>query len=152
MNTHDEALSATFCRVIEQLAFMFAEPAEKEAIPTPDGECVSVAMRFEGALAGGLRLAVPAAMCGELAGNMLGMDPDDEQAIAKGLDALKELLNVICGNILTDIAGEEAVFSLSIPTSQALTAAEWAAFQAEPATLGFQVDEHPALLQLAVKG
>jgi hypothetical protein len=154
MKTDDaQGLSNTFCRVIEQLAFMFVEPAEKSKLPTDDKNYLAVRIDFKGARQGALRLAVPAAMCVELAGNMLGTQlEDDQQAAAKGLDALKEVLNVTCGNILTDIAGDQAVFTLGIPESIPLDTAGWAEFLGQPGTQGFLIDEHPALLQFQMEG
>ncbi|MCE5229371.1 chemotaxis protein CheX [bacterium] len=149
---HAEALSDTFCRVIEQLAFMFAEPAEPDVVPQPAGPCVAVAMEFSGVFGGSLRLAVPAAICAELAGNMLGMDLDDGEAAARGTDSLKELLNITCGNILTEIAGTEAVFTLTIPAAEPLEPGKWDEFRRREGALAFLIDDNPALLELVVKG
>ena len=149
---HAEALGETFCRVIEQLAFMFAEPAEPDIVPQPDGPCVAVGMEFSGVFSGSLRLAVPTAICAELAGNMLGMELDGDEAAVRGTDSLKELLNITCGNILTEIAGTEAVFTLTIPKSTPIEAEAWQEFCRREGTLAFLIDDNPALLELNVEG
>ena len=51
----------------------------------------------------------------ELAGNMLGMDDDAEISETEQQDALKEILNVICGNALPAIAGDQVEFSIDAP-------------------------------------
>jgi hypothetical protein len=138
--------------VLEQLAFMFAEPAGRDAFAAPDGEWLALSMGFSGPLSGALQLAVPPGLCVALAANMLGMDDDDEEAADKGLDAMKEVLNVTCGNILTELAGTEPVFTLTIPEVKPLDAPGWADWLADPAAMGFLIDEHPALLRFRVEG
>ena len=52
----------------------------------------------------------------ELASNMLGLDMADGPASpGQQEDALKELMNVICGNLLPEIAGCEAIFNVGAP-------------------------------------
>ena len=149
---HVQTLGETFCRVLEQLAFMFPEPAAKSELPTHTGEYVSVSMGFKGVFNGTLRLAAPSAICAEIAVNMLGMDLDDEEVAAKGLDALKEVLNVTCGNILTEIAGDEAVFALDIPEATIMDASGWSDLLRHDETLCFLIDDCPALLQFQGEG
>ena len=97
----------------EALAFMMPMPADDE--PSADAPTVIASVRFAGPFAGTLLLTVEQAMLAELAGNMLGMmDPDDLTA-EQQIDGLKELLNVICGNLLPELAGEEAVFDVLAP-------------------------------------
>lgn len=147
----DRTVSAAFCRVIEQLAFMFAEPAAKDELPAPDGPWVAVGMKFAGALEGRLRLAVPMSICADLAENILGADLDCEQAEAKAMDALKEVLNVTCGNILTDLAGLEPVFALTIPEVTPLDPVAWQGMFGQPDVQALLVDEYPVLLHFEMK-
>ncbi|NLF29817.1 MAG: chemotaxis protein CheX [Planctomycetes bacterium] len=97
----------------EALAFMLPMTCDGDA--AIDAPAVTASVRFAGPFAGTLLLTVEQAMLAELAGNMLGaMDPqdltDEQQA-----DGLKELLNVICGNLLPELAGQEAVFDVLAP-------------------------------------
>lgn len=153
METEQEAkLNETFCRVLEQLAFMFAEPAAKDELPPPaEEDAMCVRMGFSGSLEGTLQLGIPLGICAELATNMLGMDLGHDEAAAKGLDAMKEVLNVTCGNILTELAGTEPVFTLSIPEATPLTAEAWEEFCGREDTLGYLVDETPVLLQFQIE-
>ncbi|MDM8539151.1 hypothetical protein QUF70_20550, partial [Desulfobacterales bacterium HSG17] len=48
-------------------------------------------------------------------GNMLGIEEDETSTSEQQYDALKELLNVICGNLLPEIAGKEAIFKVGMP-------------------------------------
>lgn len=148
---HAEILNETFCKVVEQAAFMFAEPAEAVALPAAAGPCLAVEMEFFGGFSGGLRMAASSRFCVEMAANVLGMEPDDPESEAHGIDMLKELLNVVCGNVLTEIAGAEAIFTLSIPQAAPIDAESWRQMLGRgPAC--FAVDEHPVLVELVAEG
>jgi chemotaxis protein CheY-P-specific phosphatase CheC len=151
MNSQREgAVKKVFCEMLEKCAFIFAETAAKDEIDDVAGEYVCVAMSFSGAWRGTMQLALPRPLCAVIAANMLGLEPDDEEAAQAQDDAVKELLNVTCGNVLTTLAGTEAVFSLSAPKTQVLPAAEWKALLQSPESVGFTVEEQPALLRLTI--
>ena len=77
---------------------------------------------------------------------VLGMDQDDEIVQQRSLDSLKEVLNVICGNLLTVIAGEEPIFNLSVPETDTIGPDEWQQLIDDPDSQGFLVDDNPVLL------
>ncbi|HOZ46099.1 MAG TPA: chemotaxis protein CheX [Candidatus Hydrogenedentes bacterium] len=145
-----ELVSEAFCEVLENLAFMFGEVADTEDVPASAGGQVLAAMSFSGPMCGRIELAVPRAMRVEIAANVLGVDTDDEQAMASADDALKELLNVTCGQLLTRLAGEEPVFDLSVPVVSELDDEAWARMAEASDAIVILVDENPALLRLAM--
>ena len=101
---------------MENLAFMFAESVDYSEISMNDTECVKVSMNFTGDLYNGsLLMILPNNISNELAANILGIDDFSEEANNLGHDSLKEVLNVICGRVLTEIFGMEPLFDLSIP-------------------------------------
>ena len=51
----------------------------------------------------------------ELTANMLGLDDDCEISVDEQQDAFKEMLNVICGNLLPAIAGDQREFNIGPP-------------------------------------
>ncbi|HET6429131.1 MAG TPA: chemotaxis protein CheX [Phycisphaerae bacterium] len=111
-------LEQTLCYVAEEqfesLVFLFPLPADP-GVPAPAvAEWTTVSVGFTGPFGGRLYLAVPSAMLAVLGSNMLGTDepgasPDEQ------IDALKELIHVVCGNLLPAIAGDEAVFDVEAP-------------------------------------
>ena len=109
----NEPLRQVAEETFESLAFMFAMPGDDEFGPDPDAPLAVARVSFHGPFAGELHLGVSRDMLPDLAANMLGMD---EQATAptpeQQADALRELLNVVCGNLLPAIAGAEAVFNV----------------------------------------
>lgn len=51
----------------------------------------------------------------ELAANLLGIEPEEGEAMVAAEDALREFMNVLCGQVVTAWHGTEAVYNLSIP-------------------------------------
>jgi chemotaxis protein CheY-P-specific phosphatase CheC len=107
-------------------------------------------MEFAGPFTGALILMAPRAFCDQTAANVLGLEADEPEAQRGAEDALKELLNIACGNLLTTLAGEEPVFDLSIPKVEAISGDEWKAVATSPATAGFVVDDWVVYLRLTL--
>jgi CheY-specific phosphatase CheX len=147
-----DVVSEVFCRVIEQIAFMFAEVADPQVLPSMDQPFVEASMSFDGPLRGRLVMALPRQACSQIAANVLGMEPDDAFVAERAADSLKEILNVTCGHILTSLAGDRPVFDLSIPQVSDLDDAGVTSMLSLPGTAGFLVDDCPVLLQLDVAG
>ena len=108
------ALEAAAVATLEQLAFGFAY-AEPAASPEPADAAAEVA--FEGPCRGVLRLRLGGGVLPALAANMLGQDEGPAEALQ--LDALAEIANVVCGNVLPHVGGTRAVFRLGSPRTAA---------------------------------
>lgn len=89
------ATTATF----ENLALLASEVAE--SWPDTDEPLASASVVFAGASRGRLDLIVSRTLLPVIAGNMLGVEHASDPALQE--DALSELANVICGNILADL-------------------------------------------------
>ena len=114
----DEQLEKTLSNIaietLEKLAFLFAFPADGAETGQP-GPGVAASVSFSGIFSGTLVIKVTFEILSELAANMLGVDEDDETTLDQQNDALKETLNVICGNLLPAIAGAQEVFNIGPP-------------------------------------
>jgi CheY-specific phosphatase CheX len=108
----DELLFEVGARVFEQLSFLFVT-ADGVAAPPPAQTAASV--RFDGPLSGRLVVTVDGGLPAALASNMLGLDAETTPTVFQQSDALKELANVICGNLLPEIAGTEVEFRVRPP-------------------------------------
>ena len=95
------------------LSFMLPVDEPGDGAQPALGEAVMVAVAFHGPQTGLLTLAVSAEMLPVLAGNMTGEEAPP--AAEQQHDALREMLNVICGNILPVLGGVEAVFDVGAP-------------------------------------
>ena len=143
-----ELIGGVFCDVLARMAFMFGDPTDPADLPAPAGGAVQAAMTFGGARRGSLTLAAADGLCPELAANVLGLEPQEAQALERSGDAFQELLNVTCGHVLTVVAGESAVFDLDAPLLGRLDGAGWVALRDAPDVVGFVVEGHPVLLRL----
>jgi hypothetical protein len=104
-------LSAVTMATLERLAFLFASSVEK-APTAVDAGLETVRADFTGAIAGNLELSVSGEVLAELAANMLGVGEGEVLSADAQRDALKELANVICGNLLPAIAGQARAFNI----------------------------------------
>ena len=75
----------------------------------------SVMVTFEGPFTGRLEVSVYGAVTKKLASNISGSDEISSDILS--LDALGEIANVICGNVLPRIAGSKEIFHLTSPQS-----------------------------------
>ncbi|MFQ6099049.1 MAG: chemotaxis protein CheX [Armatimonadota bacterium] len=113
MSSLDQTLSRVAERAFEGLAFMFSmSEDEADAAGSPSA---AARVAFAGPLRGELVVSVSESMLPDLAANMLGLDDAVSPTSEEQQDALKELANVVCGHLLPEIAGAEAVFDVRAP-------------------------------------
>ncbi len=116
-------LTAVTNDTLEKLAFLFAFADDKRVSDSPD-PAVAGRIDFSGYFDGFLLMRFAACAIPELANNMLGLDDDARISKAKQQDALKELLNVICGNALPALAGDQVEFNIEAP--EIISPEDWA--------------------------
>lgn len=111
-NQVQQHLSDAAILTFEQLGFMIPLP---EAGSSGDSADFSAAarVRFSGPFHGSVTVAAYGELLPMLAANMLG--EDEPPSAVQQRDALGEVTNVICGNLLPMMAGTEAVFRLGAP-------------------------------------
>lgn len=111
-NTMVQCLSQTTAATFEELALLFPE---SDTTPEQDAEPldVTVSVDFRGPMTGRLVLRASDCVLPAVAANMLGAEESRQAPLQR--DALGELANVICGNVLPLVAGAEAVFHLGAP-------------------------------------
>ncbi len=110
-----EVLLKVFSEVIEQSAFMFTDPIEKDEIEIDDLIFLQASITFSGPINGMISMAFPEDLSLEMAANFLGLDTDDPMVKASEKDAVGELLNMVVGQFLTEVEGTEPIFDLSVP-------------------------------------
>lgn len=108
---------------LERMAFLSVLPAEEPAVPA---EPLYASLDFSGPWWGRLELLTDPGVGAIMASNMLATEPSDPQAIANAQDALRELLNIVCGAMLHDnatLAGQ--TFAVGIPRVTMIDAEQW---------------------------
>ncbi|MEA3279172.1 MAG: chemotaxis protein CheX [Thermodesulfobacteriota bacterium] len=99
---------------LEKLAFIFSFP-EDERDTTGHSSVTAAAISFTGPFTGNLVITFSVSALPELAANMLGLDDEDEVSLDQQYDALKETINIICGNILPAVFGKQSIFNIGSP-------------------------------------
>ena len=114
-STPEETLSLVAEEVFEELTFVLVMPEDGSVDhdDRPDSPDWIAGIRFDGPFSGALFLRATAELGPMIAGNMLGLDDDESPTAAQIEDAFKELLNVICGNLLPRLVGDEPVFAVN---------------------------------------
>ena len=141
------------CEVLEKQAFLFPDRTSAESLPPQSGNMILAYMRFSGSPAKGeIGFYAPEVMCREMAANLLGVDDDDEAAASQAADSLKEMLNMVCGNFLTALAGGSVVFDLSVPDAKIITKEEWDAVLTRPDALCYASDDYAIVCTLSIEG
>jgi hypothetical protein len=90
-------------------------PEEEESVEDDGSSQSSASITFSGPFSGGLFLSVSQCMLPILADNILGIEESCSTSPEEQQDALKEMLNVICGNLLPLIATPKDVFHVHQP-------------------------------------
>ena len=114
-----ELLADVLGAVLQDSAFIFAEPMEEEPEWTPPVFAAEIG--FESVRNGVLRLVTNPRGAVEVAANMLGVDPGDPEAEAQGRSALAEILNVVGGAFLNRFFGGKVPSQLGLPKTVVLS-------------------------------
>lgn len=134
-----ETTTNVLCSVLERFAFLFPVPVSDDMLQIPEGTSIETTICFEGPDSGELILLLPQPLCEQVAANVLGVDEADELVKQRRQDAAQELLNVICGQFLTETYGEQQVFNLAPPSSETVKAERWKELRADERSLGFSM-------------
>ncbi len=143
----EKALSTAAALTFEELGFILPSPDLTTTQRQAPGRAV-VSVEFHGPLQGKLWVALYGNILSLLTANMLGEDtiPSEQQQ----QDALQEICNVICGNMLPKIAGTEAVFQIGTPEYHAFSTSIVEQFTSASSTATIGLDEGRADLCLVL--
>ncbi|HEX2973463.1 MAG TPA: chemotaxis protein CheX [Tepidisphaeraceae bacterium] len=132
---------------LEQMAFISVFPLAEAPQTPPDPILVTV--EFDGPVRGHLDLLTGKALGTAMAANMLASSPEDPIVDQQAHDALRELLNVTCGGLLSDwIAQMGGTFQMQIPTTRSITPLEWQQVFADGDFSVFDADGQIAAVRL----
>jgi len=100
----------------ESLTFLLPIDITENEFHPPDNDRTCTAwVGYAGHFSGALVVTVSEDMLAPMAVNILGLDEDSPPDETVQIDALKELVNVVCGNVLPQIAGTHVVFNVHAP-------------------------------------
>lgn len=147
----DELLAA-FTEVLERFVMMDGFPAGAEVPPLrcDDADLLQASMTFRGAVNGALTIAAPLNVCLDMAANVMGADPEGDDAVSKACDALGEVLNIACGSLVLALEPGEQT-DLTPPVVLGMDSSEWHYLLAANSTLPFDVEGSPVLISCVVR-
>jgi hypothetical protein len=138
-------LTSVVSRILGDFAFMVVSD-ELNNVPTAP-EWLQGTMSYRGPMQGALNCWCTRPFALELSANLLGLDPSDGDAVVQSQDALREFMNVLCGNLMTERYGAEAVFDLSIPAVQETLSSPMLSGVAEHDRCMVEVDDAPLIVE-----
>lgn len=110
-------LASVVLEVLGDLAFMITDD---EPVQTPaEADWLQGEIAYHGAATGTVRCWCTRGLAIQLAANLLGIETEEDRAQLSAEDALREFLNVLCGQLVTAWYGRTAIFNLSIPVVRA---------------------------------
>ncbi len=139
-NLKPATLATIFSEVLANLAFMFTE--EEPADPEAGDLWFETAISYEGPSRGTLRLRCSSAFTVKLAANLLGVDVEESQAENQAEDAVKEFMNILCGQFVTAVHGTVDIYNLTIPQMAPLTEMPDLGLPDSPERTTLSVDGH----------
>ena len=146
-----ELLNEVVCRVMEQMAFVFPEPADlSDGVAFDDIELLLTSLSFKGDKEGQVSLIVPVEFCMELSANLLGKDIAKAGTREEYGDAVKEILNIITGQLLIRLFGEEVMFNLTAPEIKDISGEEIFPLIENNVYSFSMADDHPIIATLTL--
>ncbi len=138
MKQSELILKDVISNVIAELAMMVVEEPEEWKDPPHE---LTGHIKFTGPENGKVIIKCSYDFAAELASNLLGISKE-QITEAEGLDAIGELLNVICGNLVTELFGKKTAYILSVPIIEWDDKSNWSDAQIVD-SLHLTIDGHP---------
>ncbi len=138
-------------QVLERFAFMFSEIDDEARFVEVEGPFLYASITFSGNRQAVISLTAQESLCKEMACNILGVEPSEIDAEA-GSDALKELANVVCGELIPALYGNKEVFDLTVPSAYRIDSGKWQELVADRDNMQLWVEDRPMLASLTIAG
>ena len=131
-------LATLVANVLGELAFLFADPDPAQVPPGADG--LAAESEYVGPCSGRLRCWCTRGLAQRLAASLLAIEPHEHPAESGAEDALREFMNVLCGQLVAAWHDPRGVYELSLPRAQAHTAPSAASNAEAPHVCRLSVD------------
>ena len=135
-------------RVLADAAYLRAQPLSTEPPATAAWAATGARIFFSGPWRGYVEIWASTEVARLLAANMLGQETTDPEIAETFLDAMMETLNVVCGNLLAELAGQGPIFRIAAPRA-CLKLVPFSE-QAPGIDAWLEADGHPLLLRMSV--
>jgi len=138
------------CLKSARFAFMFVDVVDKfNETGTGNSDYLHVMITFTGKTQGAISLTAPEGLCREMAANILGVD-EGELNKQSGEDAIKELVNILCGELTVRLYGDKEVFNLTVPCLYRVGWDKWREITADSESIKLYLEDKPFIANLMI--
>lgn len=149
MSNYKAQIETVATRILEDWGMMMVEPSENSKnIFASDDQYIVTSVTFKGAMNGSYSILCQQPFVECLVDNLLGGGDNVEEEDKE--DALREMANVLCGNLLTECYGDDTVFELGHPQLRAVKDGEVDIFFSDRA-LCFLADDEPVSISFSLE-
>lgn len=132
--------------VLEKFAFMFTEmESGDDAYDESKQKYFQSTISYFGKNNGHICVGAPLDICMELSANILGLEYDEVNE-QMATESLKELLNIICGEVIVELYGKTDIYDLQPPELALLAFSEWKKLCNNPNYIKVYVEEQPFII------
>ena len=140
---NNPVLQNTMVGVLGGFALLFGDEASDKALrPAPGAQLLSAKVSFNGPHKGTLILASTKAFS-----DLISSNADEDNHIRTGNinhDALREFINIACGNYLAEAYGNKVLHTIETPVVEQITLKEWDEFFLKGED-GFIIEGNPVI-------
>lgn len=146
-----EFLIQAMRQVMPSMASMSPSFPDSGDVPDMQGEALNVRISYSGWHTGELGLILERRLVSRIAVRIMGMDEAEDLPEDMIEDALRELMNVICGHFVTLMYGDKSLLDVSTPQVFPVKNALCNLLRSSPDIHAFMIDDSPALGQIRIK-
>jgi hypothetical protein len=110
-----QMLADATINALERTAMVLAEAAPPDQTSEPVTRFAKI--RYSGPSQGTVELGATEGFLREVAASLLGVESSEVNVDVQGMDALRELANILGGSVILAMSGETCRFSLGLPES-----------------------------------
>lgn len=147
--SHKETLQEVLIEIFEQFAFVFVEESD-DGDPPDDGPLLAEIAFSSPSHSGRLILAASRSLCLEVAQNVLGEEEQENLPWNASRNALQEMVNIACGNVLARLYGTKEKFELSVPRCLEISAVQWRKRTMGEGAISLSAEGRPIVAQLTL--
>jgi chemotaxis protein CheY-P-specific phosphatase CheC len=150
-DTPSQYLTEALSHVLMSMVSLSPRVMEAADMPEVKGDALNVRIEYTGEHAGELGLIIEKPLATLMAARILGMEHTKDVYDDMIEDALRELLNVVCGHFVTLMYGYAPVLKISLPKVFTIGSAVCNVLRTNPNVCTFMVEDSPLLGQVKVK-
>lgn len=149
-DSNQNTLLEVLTEIFEEFTFVFVEEEWADLDPPDDGPLLAEIAFSSHSRSGKLILAASRSLCLEMAQNVLGEEDQENLPWNASRNALQEMVNIACGNILARIYGTQENFELSVPSCLEISAEQWRKRASGEGAITLSAEGKPIVAQLTL--